>query len=187
MREWESQDHDTSFIYDDVATVSKMLGINLRTRKFMLMNGSTRREPAIYYSGFGSQGDGAYFEGSYSYATGAPKAIKAHAPNDTELLRIAESLQQVQKANFYQINASISHSGRYSHSGTMRVSVERDSPNYQNLTVDAEDDITQLMRDFADWIYKQLETDYYYRMSNEAIDEAIEANEYSFDEHGNFE
>jgi hypothetical protein len=41
-----------------------------------------------------------------------------------------------------------------------------------------------LMRDFADWIYKGLEAEYDYRMSDEAVDEAMEVNEYEFTEEG---
>ena len=44
--------------------------------------------------------------------------------------------------------------------------------------------VEDLMRDFADWIYHQLREAYDYQMSDEACKEAIEANEYTFDEDG---
>lgn len=36
------------------------------------------------------------------------------------------------------------------------------------------------MKDFARWIYKQLEPDWDYQTSDEAIEESINANEYEF-------
>lgn len=49
---------------------------------------------------------------------------------------------------------------------------------------DVEDDLIQLLRDFMDWIYKQLETEYDYKTSREQIIETIKANDYEFDEDG---
>lgn len=40
------------------------------------------------------------------------------------------------------------------------------------------------MRAFADWIYRQLETEYDYQNSDEQVDESIIANEYEFTEEG---
>jgi hypothetical protein len=44
--------------------------------------------------------------------------------------------------------------------------------------------VTESLRDFADWIYRQLETEYEWRMADEQVDYAITANEYTFDESG---
>ena len=128
----------------------------------------------------------ACFEGTYHYKPGALKAIKAEAPQDEELQRIARELQAVQARHFYKLTASMSHSGHYSHSGCMDVSVEHSEDPYRDIG-DAEDDIRQLMRDFADWIYAQLEKEYNYQTSDEVVEEAILANEYTFDEDGNRE
>ncbi len=46
------------------------------------------------------------------------------------------------------------------------------------------DAIEQALKDFAYWIYKQLEQEYDYQNSDEQIDESIRANEYEFDEKG---
>jgi hypothetical protein len=42
--------------------------------------------------------------------------------------------------------------------------------------------LIDLMRDFARWIYKSLEQEYDYRLSDEAIDESL--GQYEFDEDG---
>ena len=181
-RNWcrEGDDFYTECIYEDAATIADILGIDLRQRPVKLMNGQTRYDPAIFYSGFYSQGDGACFEGEYRYKPGAAKAIRNYAPQDAGLHRIADQMQAVQRQNFYQLRATCSHRGRCYHSGCMSVDVLR----YDEKPHDAEDDITQLLRDFADWIYERLETEYDYQTSDEAVDESIRANEYEFYEDG---
>ena len=167
---------DWEFVFEGAVQAANILGIDIDHRR-----GS--REPAIYFSGFWSQGDGACFEGSYRYAKGATKKIREYAPQDTELHRIADELQNIQRRNFYKLGACMTHRGRYSHSGCMSVSVEHEDDHYRDIG-DAEDDITQLMRDFADWIYDQLEKEYEYQCSDNVVEESIIANEYEFDEDG---
>lgn len=178
----ESEYLDHEYIFDDAATIADLFGLDLDTRYIPLMNGSTRPEPTIYYSGFSSQGDGACFEGTYSYKAGALKDVKGHAGRDKELHRIVKALQEIQRKNFYQLTARTTHSGHYYHSGCMSVDVERQDE--KEMTADAEETVKECLRDFADWIYKQLENEYDYRTGEEACREAIEANEYEFTEKG---
>ena len=101
-------DHEWyDFVFEDFETICRILGISLRTSPVKLMGGGTRDQPHILFRGFGSQGDGACFEGSLSYARGGAKAIRPHAPKDTELIRIADVLQAVQRKNIYQLTANI--------------------------------------------------------------------------------
>lgn len=171
-------------VIEDAANVADILGIDLRQRPAKLMSGGTRTDPAIYWSGFWSQGDGACFEGNYAYAKGAAKKIREYAPQDAELHRIANELQALQSRYFYALQCSMKTSGRYSHSGTMQFNVWCDRDNSAPLTDDAEETLPQLMRDFADWIYRQLEKEYEYQNSDECVDETIRANEYEFNENG---
>ena len=187
-REWYSRhvfedSCDWEFVYEDAAEVADILGIDLRQRRVQLMGGGHRYEPSIYFSGFWSQGDGACFEGTYRYAKGATKKIREYAPQDKELHRISDELQAVQRKHFYHLIASMNHTGHYCHSGCMSVEVEHNEDRYRDIG-DAEEEITQLMRDFADWIYAALESEYDYQTSDEAVEEAIRANEYEFDENG---
>ena len=163
---------DWEFVFEGAVQAANILGIDIDHRR-----GS--REPAIYFSGFWSQGDGACFEGSYRYAKGATKKIREYAPQDTELHRIADELQDIQRRNFYKLYASIEHRGRYYHSSCTSVSVEHKADPYRDIG-DTEDDITQLMRDFADWIYGQLEKEYEDQCSDNVVEESIIANEYEF-------
>ena len=167
-------------VFDDFEAVCTILGVRLKTQTVRLYGGGTRQKPCIWFSGFSSQGDGASFACAYSFATGACKAIRAHAPQDSELHRIADALQAIQRRNFYQLRADISQRGRYCHEYSMSIAVERDSPNNQDMTADAEDAIVELLRDLARWLYRQLEREYEYQTSDAVTDEAILANEYTF-------
>lgn len=163
------------FVMEDVKAIGDIIGIDF--------DGSRKRGIAIYYSGFASQGDGACFEGHYFYVKGCLKGIKEYAPTDLVLHGIVKNLLDIQKANFYQLRATTKHSGYYYHSGCMTVDVER--VDGKEMTVNAEDDITQILREFANWIYKRLEMEYDYVMSDENVDESIIINEYEFDIDGN--
>jgi len=66
----------------------------------------------------------------------------------------------------------------------MAIAVERDSPTWQDMTADAEDVVSEALRDLARWLYRQLEREYEFLTSDEAVDEAITANDYSFMESG---
>lgn len=167
---------DWEFVCGDAVQIAQILGIGIGRCR-----GSW--DPAIYFSGFWSQGDGACFEGYYRYAKGATKKIREYAPQDKELHRIADELQDIQRRNFYKLCARMTHSGRYYHSGYMAVDVWHDDDPYRDIG-DAEDDITQLMRDFADWIFDQLKNEYKYQCSDNVVEESIIANEYEFDADG---
>ncbi|WP_026380429.1 hypothetical protein [Afifella pfennigii] len=183
-RVWYRQgafDHDWfEFVFDDFERVCEILGVRLRTRAVPLYGGGTRQKPCIFFSGFWSQGDGASYEGNYSHAKGAARNIRDYAPKDGELHRIADALQAIQRRNFYQLHATISHRGRYCHEYSMAISVGRVSPVYQDMTAEAEDDVTEALRDLARWLYRRLEREYEYQTSDEVVDETIVANDYTF-------
>lgn len=188
-RDWwrnlEASDFDHEFIFEDAERVGALIGITIDRRSYRTMGGGTGSAPVIYYSGFSSQGDGACFEGRYAYAKGGLKAltkeIGGESKGDKELLRIASELQDIQRRNFYRIECQMKHSGHYNHSGCMRVDHHGDNPS---ANVDDEQEVTQLMRDFADWIYDQLRTEYWWRMEDEQVDESITINGYTFTAEG---
>ena len=147
-------------------------------------NARTRRTSPGVWTGFWSQGDGASFEGTYAHARAAAKAIRDHAPKDDELHHIADALQAVQKRNFYSLHSTIRQQGRYYHEYTMTIEVERDSPTRQPPTDEAEDAVTQALRDLARWLYRQLRDTYEAETSDCAVDEAIAVNEWTFQANG---
>lgn len=159
-RNWfrEGQDFESDFVMDDAKQIAELFGLDIKN---------------IYYSGFWSQGDGASFNGYYSYKKGALKAIKDYAPKDTELHKIVAQLQELQRRNFYRITANIKQSGNYCHEMTMSC----DSEN---------DDLIESLRAYAKWIYRSLEKEYEYQFSDDAIADSILANEYEFNENGEY-
>ncbi|MCA3394961.1 MAG: antitoxin of toxin-antitoxin stability system [Roseomonas sp.] len=178
-------DHDWfEFVCDDFERICTILGISLRTRPVRLFGGGTRSKPCIWFSGFWSQGDGACFEGDYRHARAAARRIRDYAPTDTALHRIANTLQAVQRRNFYQLRATVTHRGRYYHEHCIAITVDRDSPTGQDMTTDAENTVSEALRDLARWLYRQLQREYEHLTSDGAVDEAIAANGYTFTEAG---
>ena len=171
-------------VFEDFERVCSILGVTLRNRPVKLMGGGTRDHPHLFFRGFHSQGDGASFEGQYSHARGAGKAIRAHAPKDEELHRIADELQAAQKRNFWQLHGSIRTRGNYCHEYSMAIDVERDSPTWQPMTDGAEDTVIEAMRDLARWLYRQLEREYEYLTSDPIVDETLAVNGYTFTANG---
>ena len=148
------------------------------------MGGGTRQKPCIWFSGFWSQGDGGSYEGYWSYAKGATKRIRDYAPKDATLHSIADRLQAIQRRNFYQLCAEATHRGRYYHEFCMSVDLTRDSRTSQAATEDAEEIVTEALRDLARWLYRLLEAEHDYLTSDESIEDGLIANEYIFTEGG---
>lgn len=196
---------DTS--YEEFGKIATMMGIEIGSKPVRLMNGKTRHEPAIYFSGFWCQGDGACFEGEWN-PTKDPLAalseLMTHAPQDKVLHEIAFGLAHLsERCNQLIPNASVkvSHSSNYYHAYS--VSYDVDLPTPHDLDVDNElhmmvfnalcdkhgldnisfeDEVADLLRRFMDWMYFQLNEEYDYLTSDENIDQYLE--ELTFDEDG---
>lgn len=204
-REWwrRASDGDTSdfdFCIEGAVRLAGLMGIEISSRSWTNSYGFKGSTPEIHFSGFYSQGDGASFEGTYRYQRGALAAIRAEAPatwvqkrpdgaisygestGNAELHRIARALQRAQAKHFYGITTRVTQSGHYSHSNTMqfRHSLNIGDHYEDYYESDATEQIEEALRDFADWIYGQLEAEYDYHNSDEYIDETIIANEYEF-------
>ncbi|MET4897110.1 antitoxin of toxin-antitoxin stability system [Sphingomonadaceae bacterium jetA1] len=171
-------------VFEDFQRIAEILGICLKTQLVRLTGGGSRQEPQIAFTGFWSQGDGASYQAFYAFRKNAAREIREHAPQDTRLHAIAADLQAIQRRNFYQLCADVSHRGRYSHEYCMAISVERHSPVWQDMTTDAGDAVIEALRDLARWLYRQLEREYEYLSSDEVVDETIAANQYTFTEAG---
>ena len=158
--------------YDTIKTAGACLGIDVQE---------------IYFSGFWSQGDGACFTGEYQYRKNWRAALRTEFGGDSlpELERIGTWLQSAQRDAFYSLTAGITHTGRYYHEMSARIDVSDTRHRYGYTTEARESDISEALRDFMRWSYRLLEREYDFLTSEEAIIEAIEANEYEFDENGN--
>lgn len=149
-------------IIEDAKAIGALMGINIDN---------------VYYSGFYSQGDGAMFTGSYSYANGSVLAVMNYAPNDTELHSIVKTLANIQRRNFYQLYANVKHYGHYYHSSSNIIDVER---SYQDVSKQDEDELVECLRDFMEWIYNNLQKEYDHVTSLDYFKEVCEANDYQF-------
>lgn len=171
-------------VVDDTCEVAAILGIAIATRPVRLMGGGTGHKPEIYYSVSACQGDGACFQGRYRFAPKACSRIRQHAPQDTDLHAIADTLRDLQRPYFYSLIADVRHTGRYYHEHSVTIHVDSDLRSPDGDTCEA---IAEELRDFMRWIYRRLEREFEYQLSDEVIIESIRANEYTFDEHGNRE
>lgn len=172
-------------VIEEAADVADIMGIDLRQTRKNRMDGTHFYAPSVSYTGFCSQGDGASFKGRYAYKKGAMKALLKYAPKDAKLHRICKALQDAQKKVFYSGIVNINTSGYYCHSGAMHFAIDMAHNESQQTMSDFEESTGEALKDFADWIYSQLEIDYDFQNSDEIVEENIEANEYEFDEEGN--
>ena len=169
-------------VYADFENICKIIGV--------FVHGD---EPS--FTGFASQGDGASFAGTYlAYAfdmkTGeqhnfyelAPAEIRAHAPEDEELHRIADELCMLSRV-YFPLHINIARFGRsnYVHEQTMDCHVEPmdgDPDDWaEEVHTHVQGEGTMLMRDLARWLYRTLEDEYDYLTSDEAVWAAILDNE----------
>jgi len=173
---------ETEFVYDDFERICNIMGVELRQTAGRTCSGKTFYRPAIYYSGFWSQGDGACYEGTYSYKKGCQKAIRAYT-DDTELHRIADELTALQKPWFYRLTATMTHSGHYYHAGCMDVDVELSQDNNGDKPLPWQD-LTEVLRDLARWLYRTLESDYEYQTSEACARDALADSDCEFTQDG---
>jgi len=124
-------------VYEDATIIGKLMGIDISK---------------IYFSGFSSQGDGACFEGTYQYQKGSVKSLTEYAPQDKKLHRIVTALSQLQKRNFYKLNAHIKHSGYYYHKYCTDIDIEDEQGYELGITAEDRAELEKLLRDFMDWI-----------------------------------
>jgi hypothetical protein len=180
-------------VYDDFKEICDMLGLQLQNH-----------EPQ--FSGFCSQGDGASFAGIYrgvTYATNeikkryetAPDDIRRHAPEDTQLHAIADdlcTLNRVYTPMFVSISRPYA-SGSHVYAETMHAEVDhfwgdegwqdnydsdKDTQRWADDVVrQINDQLTDIFRRLAGWLYNTLEEEYMYLTSDEAIVDALEAND----------
>ena len=148
------------FVFEDAKKCASILGIEIDN---------------IYFSGFYSQGDGACFDGRFSYAKGWKKELKMYAPIDRELVRIAQELQAIQAPYFYNLSGAIDCNERYKSTKAVFHWSEDHMPV---------EDLSQVFTDFASWIYRNLAKEWDYLNSEECLIENAQANGYAFDSEG---
>lgn len=156
---WESA-------HDAIETAGRCLGIDCKVECFDLHHGTID------------------LRGSYSYRKGWRKALHAEFGGDllARLERIGAALQDAQRRLFYRATAALERP-YYSREGTA-YSVDPGTDSGSAQIAAACDDIDQALRDFEHEALRLLRREYEYLTSEQAVIEAIEANDYRFDENG---
>jgi len=125
----------------------------------------------IQFSGFSSQGDGASFDADINVS---------HFCNDRRIVKIAEEY-----CHFHIAKSSFAN--HYSHERTRYVeynSLEAKSVRINEALQQLSETIEQRRLSLSKQIYKDLEQEYEYLTSKEAVIETIQANEYEFYQDG---
>ena len=163
-----TKEFDHSCLLEDIDAIARLLGITLNsTSGGVYIDVEWDREDAIY-------------SGYYEYAKNAVKKVEQET-KDPELVRIAKELRDVQRPNFYRLQASISYK-RWSRSRSIIVSVEDALYPYRSLG-EYEERIKQALEDFGYWIGSRLRSQEEFENSEEAL--AEQAREFSYDVDGN--
>lgn len=170
-----SDDSYADMVIEEADAFGRLMGIEIASRP-----GTTR--PDVRWSGFYSQGDGACFTGRYAYKAGALDALKAEAPMDDKLHRIAADLEELQAQFRFTLTADITHRDRYVHSRSPDIAVY--IADEVEATPETERALGEILRRYMDWIYAQLEDAYEGENSDESVDEGLASNAYYFDEDG---
>jgi hypothetical protein len=199
---WRAHDIDGWWdaTYEDAVSIGKLIGIEIGTRPFRSMAGTTHHEPDIYFT-LHVQGSGACYSGQLvvNKLKGAKARLLEYTDELQELAAQAESLyeQILVRAVTRRLlgeNPAPSSADWYIHDeiggcdvltieGRERYYTSRlsDDNQFPDALVAAVNDFTEA---FASWIHDQLDDESMRRYSAEYVDENIRGNDCLFDAFG---
>lgn len=167
-------------LIEDFAEQLAEVGITVSTHEVKLMNGKTRQDPNIYFSGFWSQGDGACFEG---YVSDWPKFLATLGKGDWAFW--------ARECNWTASSACLCGNNMYVNSELETPENPHDEeeeslrfhawnivnlpPSEADLTA-LESEIKGKFDDLASGLYNDLETEYDYQTDDEQIVDWILSN-----------
>lgn len=139
----------------------------------------------IFFSGFWSQGDGAVFTGRISYED-FKKFMEVHdlvkdfewASFFADLNELAVGIRSDHRG--YTLETTLhDHTGNpyFEEDGLRYVTYDTMQTLFSEHCVEFEERITDILRGYADKLYRKLEEEYYYLVSDEVVWDTIEANE----------
>ena len=162
-----ADEFDHSCLLEEIEGIARLLGIFINSTRGAYIDVEWGGED-VAYSGY------------YEYTKNAVKKVEKET-KDPELVRIAKELRDVQRPNFYRLQASISYK-RWSRSRSIIVSVEDALYPYRSLG-EYEERIKQALEDFGYWIGSRLRSQEEFENSEETL--AEQAREFSYDVDGN--
>ena len=137
-------------------------------------------DPKIYFSGFSYQGDGACFEAE-CYLPDIIKHLDTH--------KYRHLLPFIDETSISCTIEKNSYGWHYSHERTRYIDLDfpfwdERCPRAAALCQSLKEDLEELRYDLAHELYKALENEYWYALSDEVIKEDILCNDYVFLEDG---
>ena len=159
------QEFDRSCLLEEIEGIARLLGIFIN---------STRGGACVEWDG-----EDVTYSGYYEYTKNAVRNVEKET-KDPELIRIAKELRDVQRPNFYRLQASISYK-RWPMSGSIIVSVEDALYPYRSLEEYGEM-IKQALEDFGYWIGSRLRSQEEFENSEEEL--AEQSREFTYDVDG---
>ena len=151
----------------------------------------------IRWRGFWSQGDGACFTASWSVdwlkleevpgytSDERAKEITAYPEKIRGLYKLLSTVEDDEEQESpIVVGASLEHRGHYCHENSIEFDFDGNGPY---PTDDAAQEFKEWCRDLMHMIYKDLEAEYEWVTGEEYAVEAIECNDYNFNEEGEVE
>lgn len=182
-------------VYESAEQAGKYLGIDLNQTSVKLMNGKTRRDPSIWFTGFYHQGSGSAYNATWCASDVKGETLKADFAQDTELHRLADEFTRIAT-----INPDMTASVKSNRDTSINVDVEQgetaderiNALDYKSVewyaqhAIDKElsEALEETLNDFNHWIYKSLEKEYEWLNADEQVNESIRCNKYEFTEEG---
>lgn len=149
-------DHDWwEYTYEDMKNILGILGFDY---------------VEISFSGFSSQGDGASFTGYFKPA------------KKSELKHRVKVLHKDYAPDFPVFGFEQMEFSEEELEDSLKIERIDSRYSHENTVTTDNEDLKEFVRNFSHYIYRQLEREYDYLTSDEAVRETIEANEYEFDE-----
>lgn len=171
-RDWYRRgafDHEWwDFVYEDATTMGKLMGLDIKK---------------IFFTGFSSQGDGACFEGSWNPCEVKAKELRAEAPNDKVLHKIASEFERLA---LHGVSFTVKQRGHYMHKYCTEFYFSApddisDTPLSDVERIEkVEEALKETAREFMEWIYRRLEREWDYMNEDAQVDDNILANGYTF-------
>lgn len=173
---WRESDHDYEWwdnVYEDFFVTLPILGFDV-----------SRRNGKHYDISFQLhvQGEGVGFDAYWEFKPDCVEKIKEHAPQDSDLLAMAEELVSIFRRTGPHVRGHIKQGSRGAY--IEDVYFEHVEDSYWDCHDDVIDDFKKLVKGLARWMLKQLDDEWRYRNSDEYVDECIIGNDYEFDEDG---
>lgn len=185
--------------YKEAGHIGAIMGIVVGERTARVPGFQSYQETNISFSGFCSQGDGCSWGGKLytELFNGAEARIKEEAPTNEALHAIARSAQEIHNLlASHQVALRLNPPDEHGFVGSdfaydecvpgVRVGIENREQYFSSRPYDGDgstkfnDEFGALAESFASWIYKSLEAEHDYLLSDERIIEACE----DYDENG---